>query len=176
VQDEIVTEVLKGLDVKLASGERWLLHSSLTSLQALDVFYRGLSRFYAGTRDDNAAAREAFEALTRVQPDSPVGPAYPCFTHWVDAFRGWTDSTERSLVKAEGWAQKAVSFRGNNGLAHIVLASAHLLNRRHDDALAECYRAVELRPNCPTANCYLANILHYCGRFEEAVARVEEAI
>jgi adenylate cyclase len=80
------------------------------------------------------------------------------------------------LVKAEGWAQKAVSFRGNNGLAHIVLASAHLLNRRHDDALAECYRAVELRPNCPTANCYLANILHYCGRFEEAVARVEEAI
>jgi adenylate cyclase len=33
-----------------------------------------------------------------------------------------------------------------------------------------------LRPNCPTANCYLANILHYCGRSDEAVARVEEAI
>jgi adenylate cyclase len=176
VQDEIVAEVLKGLDVKLASGERWLLHSSLKSLQALDVFYRGLSRFYAGTRDDNAAAREAFEALTRVQPDSPVGPAYLCFTHWVDAFRGWTDSKERSLAAAEGWAEKAIAFRGNNGLAHIVLASVHLLNRRHDDALAECYRAVELRPNCPTANCYLANILHYCGRSEEAVARVEEAI
>jgi len=176
VQDEIVAEVLKGLDVKLASGEKWLLHSSLKSLQALDVFYRGLSRFYAGTRDDNAAAREAFEALTRVQPDSPVGPAYLCFTHWVDAFRGWTDSKERSLAEAEGWAEKAVSFRGNNGLAHIVLAAVHLLNRRHDEALAECYRAVELRPNCPTANCYLANILHYCGRSAEAVAKVEEAI
>jgi adenylate cyclase len=176
VQDEIVAEVLKGLDVKLASGEKWLLHSSLKSLQALDVFYRGLSRFYAGTRDDNAAAREAFEALTRLQPDSPVGPAYLCFTHWIDAFRGWTESKQRSLAEAEGWAAKAISFRGNNGLAHIVLASVHLLNRRHDEALAECYRAVRLRPNCPTANCYLANILHYCGRSDEAVARVEEAI
>jgi adenylate cyclase len=176
LQDEIVAEVLKGLDVKLASGGQWLLHSSVKSLPALDVFYRGLSRFYAGTKDDNAAAREAFEALTRVQPDSAVGPAYLCFTHWVDAFRGWSDSQERSLAEAEGWAQKAISFRGNNGLAHIVLASVHLLSRRHDEALAECYRAVELRPNCPTANCYLANILHYCGRSDEAVARVEEAI
>ena len=69
---------------------RWLLHRSVRSLQALDVFYRGLSRFYAGTKDDNAAAREAFETLTRLQPDSPVGPAHLCFTHWLDAFRGWT--------------------------------------------------------------------------------------
>jgi class 3 adenylate cyclase/TolB-like protein len=176
VQDEIVAEVLKGLDVRLASGERWLLHNSIGSLQALDVFYRALSRFYAGTKDDNAAAREAFDALTRLQPDSAVGPAYLCFTHWVDAFRGWTDSKERSLAEAEAWAKKSVSIRGDNGLPHIVLASVHLLNRRHDEALAECYRAVQLRPNCPTANCYLANILHYCGRSDEAIARVQEAI
>jgi class 3 adenylate cyclase/tetratricopeptide (TPR) repeat protein len=176
VQDEIVAEVLKGLDVRLASGERWLLHNSIGSLQALDVFYRALSRFYAGTKDDNAAAREAFEALARLQPDSAVGPAYLCFTHWVDAFRGWTDSKERSLAEAEAWAKKSVSIRGDNGLPHIVLASVHLLNRRHDEALAECYRAVQLRPNCPTANCYLANLLHYCGRSDEAIARVQEAI
>jgi adenylate cyclase len=77
---------------------------------------------------------------------------------------------------SEEWAKKSIASRGNSGLAHIVLATVHLLNRRHDEALAECYRAVQLRPNCPTANCYLANILHYCGRSDEAVARVEEAI
>jgi hypothetical protein len=83
-------------------AKRWLLHSSLRSLEALDVFYRGLSRFYAGTKDDNAAAREAFETLARLQPDSAVGPAYLCFTHWVDAFRGWTDTKERALAEAAG--------------------------------------------------------------------------
>ena len=80
------------------------------------------------------------------------------------------------MAEAEGWAKKSISIRGNNGLAHIVLATVHLLNRRHGEALAECYRAVELRPNCPTATGYLANILHYCGRPHEAVARVQEAM
>jgi TolB-like protein len=176
VQDEIAAEVLKALDVKLASGERWLLHSTLKSLEALDFFYRGLSRFYAGTRDDNAAAREMFEQVARLQPDSSVGPAYLCFTHWVDAFRGWSGSKERSLTQAARWAENAVRHRKSNGLAHIVLASIHLLKRRHDEALADCYKAIGLRPNCPTANSYLANVLHYCGRPAEAITKVKEAI
>jgi adenylate cyclase len=176
VQDEIAAEVLKALDVKLASGEKWLLHSTLKSLEALDFFYRGLSRFYAGTKDDNAAAREMFEQVAKVQPDSAVGPAHLCFTHWVDAFRGWTDSKERSLTEAARWAKRAIKHTNSNGLGHIVLASIHLLKRRHDEALADCYKAVELRPNCPTANSYLANVLHYCGRPAEAITKVKEAI
>jgi adenylate cyclase len=176
LQDEITAEVLKALDIKLASGQKWLLHSTITSLEALDPFYRGLSHFYAGTKDDNAAARDMFETVTRLQPDSPVGPAYLCFTFWVDAFRGWTDSKEKSLAQAALWAERAMKAKGSNGLAHIVLASIHLLNRRHDEALATCYKAVELRPNCPTANSYLANILHYCGRPAEAIAKIQEAI
>jgi adenylate cyclase len=176
VQDEITAEVLKALDVKLASGERWLLHSTLKSLEALDFFYRGLSRFYAGTKDDNAAARDMFEEVARLQPESAVGPAYLCFTHWVDAFRGWTDSKERSLSEAARWAKIAIKHTNSNGLGHIVLASIHLLKRRHDEALVDCYKAVELRPNCPTANSYLANVLHYCGRSAEAVTKLKEAI
>jgi adenylate cyclase len=176
LQDEITAEVLKAIDIKLASGQKWLLHSTITSLEALDPFYRGLSLFYAGTRDGNAAAREMFEAVARLQPDSPIGPAYLCFTYWADAFRGWADSKEQSLAQATLLAEKAVKAKGSNGLAHIVLASVHLLNRRHNEALATCYKAVELRPNCPTANSYLANILYYCGRPAEAIAKIQEAI
>jgi adenylate cyclase len=176
VQDEIVLEVLKALDVQLASGERWLLHSSLKSLEALDVFYRGLAHFYAGTRDDNARAREAFEALTRLQPESPIGHAYLCFTHWRDAFNGWAPSKQRALAEAALWARKAVSLEGHNGLAHIVLATTHLFGERHDAALEECRRAVERRPNCPTAYGYLAHVLYYCGQAEEAITAIERAI
>jgi adenylate cyclase len=32
------------------------------------------------------------------------------------------------------------------------------------------------RPYCPTANAYLANVLHYCGRSAEAVTQLKEAI
>jgi tetratricopeptide (TPR) repeat protein len=173
VEDDIVAEVLRALDVELASGVR---HRSLHSLEAVDLFYRGLSHFYLGTREDNAAAREAFAELTELQSDSPTGPAYVCFTHWNDAVRGWTTEREQSMALAEHWARRAVALWGNNGLAHIVLASVHLLNRRHDEALAECSRAVQLRPNCATANCYLGTVLGYCGRPAEAITKVKEAI
>jgi class 3 adenylate cyclase/TolB-like protein len=176
VQDEIVLEVLKALDVQLASGERWLLHSSVKSLEGLDLFYRGLAHFYAGTRDDNVRAREAFEKLTRLQPESPIGHAYLCFTYWRDAFNGWAPSKKHALAEAALWARKAASLEGHNGLAHIVLATTHLLRQRHDAALEECRRAVKRRPNCPTAYGYLANVLHYCGHAEEAIATIERAM
>lgn len=176
VQDEITAEVLKSLDVQLASGKKWLLHSTLTSLEALEYFYQGLSRFYTGTKENNAIAREMFEQVARLQPESSVGPAYLCFTHWVDAFRGWADSKDESLAKAALLAEKTARHSHSNGLAHIVLASIHLLQRRHAEALTHCYEAVTLRPNCPTANSYLANVLHYCGRSDEAIAKLKEAM
>ena len=50
------------------------------------------------------------------------------------------------------------------------------MNRRHDEALATCYEALELRPNCPMAASNLANVLHYCGHSAEAIAKVKEAM
>ncbi len=58
----------------------------------------------------------------------------------------------------------------------MVFAGIHLLNRRHDEALATCYEALELRPNCPIATSNLANVLHYCGHSAEAVAKVKESM
>jgi len=77
---------------------------------------------------------------------------------------------------AAAWAEKAVGLDDNSGLAYVVLASAHLLNRCHDEALATCHEAVKLRTSCPAANSYLATVLHYCGRSAEAVTQLKEAI
>jgi tetratricopeptide (TPR) repeat protein len=153
------------------------LHTTQWNLEALDLFYRGLSHFYAGTRSDNAAAREIFETLTHLKPDSTIGPAYLCFTYWVDAFRGWANSRDQSVSEAVRLAEQALRLDpANNGLPYLVLAFVDLLHHRHDEALVKCNEALKLRPNCPTANSYLANILHYCGRSAEAIARIREAM
>src|SRR5262249_11668282 len=78
------------------------------------------------TKADNAAARNLFEDVTRLQPDSPVGPAYLCFTYWADAFRGWIDAADakaQSLSQADQWAERAMELSGSNGMAHLVLVS-----------------------------------------------------
>ncbi|MDH3280800.1 MAG: adenylate/guanylate cyclase domain-containing protein, partial [Gammaproteobacteria bacterium] len=165
VQDEITTEVLKALDIILVSGEQTeVLRGTLTNLDALHAFYRGLNHWYARTKDDNVVARRMFEDVVRLQPESPVGASYMCMTHWIDALMGWSESKEHSLQEAAQWAQKALALDDKSGLPHIVLASAHLLNHRHDEALATCYEAVKLRTSCPAANSYLATVFHYCGR------------
>ncbi len=177
VQDEITAEVLKALDVTLVSGEQTeALRSTLTNLDALHAFYRGLNHWYARTKDGNVVARGMFEDVVRLQPDSPVGASYMCMTHWSDALNGWSESKEHSLQVAAQWAEKAVALDDKSGLSYIVLASAHLLNHRHDEALATCYEAVKLRTSCPAANSYLATVFHYCGRSAEAVAQLKEAI
>ncbi len=117
-----------------------------------------------------------FEIVVRLQPDSSVGAAYLSMIHLRDVSMGWTESKNRSLMQAVEWAEKAVEFEIANGLAHIVLASVHLINRQHVEALSTCRTALEIRPNCPIANFNLANILHYCGHSDEAVEVMEEAI
>ncbi len=174
-QDEITTAVVTALGVKLVGGTRWL-QSSIKNLDALHSFYRGLNHFYRRTKHDNIVAREEFEDVFRLQPESPVGPSYLCMTHWNDAFMGWSESKNRSLMQAVEWAEKTNKFADTNGMAHMVLAFVHLMNRRHDEALATCYEAMELRPNCPIARSNLANVLHYCGHSAEAVAKVKESM
>ena len=57
-----------------------------------------------------------------------------------------------------------------------MLATVDLLNRHFEDALAKSQEAVRRRENCPTAVGYLAHVLHYCGRPEEAIEKIKEAI
>jgi|TARA_B100000809_G_scaffold220930_1_gene228919 hypothetical protein len=79
-----------------------------------------------------------FEQLYRVQPDSVVGPSNISFTHWLDAFNGWTDPSERSAEQAGVWAEKAMAYEDNNGIGHAVLGHLLLLDRKYDEAIATC--------------------------------------
>ena len=175
-QDEITAKIVTSLGIKVVSGGGFRQLTTLKNLDAVDAFYRGLNHFYAQSKDDNAAAKGNFEDVARLQPDSPIGPAFMSMAHWMDAFRGWTESKNRSIMEAIEWAEKTVKFEGTNGLAHIVVGCIHLLNQRYDEALSMCTKAVELRPSCPIANINLATILHYCGRSDEAVDKIQETI
>jgi TolB-like protein len=177
LQDDVAAQVFETLEIKLLAGEEArVFQNTLTNLEARDSFYQGLKHGWTMTKDGNIAAQKMYERVTQLQPDSPVGPTYLSFAYWTAVFRGWAVSKEQSLAQAVQWAEKALEFEGTNGLAHVVIAHDHLMNHRYDEALATGYKAVELRPNCPTANSMLANILLYCGHATEAVANIKKAI
>ncbi len=177
LQDEITREVISSLNIKLLTNETnrvWF--GKLTSPEAEEYYYRGASHFYELNKDDNATARQMFEELYRVQPDSVVGPSYISVTHWLDAFFGWTDPSAGSIGQAATWAKKAMQYEDNNGIGHAVFGHLQLLDGKYDEALATCSKGAELRSSCPLAHGLLGLVLNYCGDAEAAVKSVREAL
>ncbi len=176
LQDEITSEVISSLNLKLVSGESTRGWFATLSPEAHEYYYRGASHLYEGTKQDNATAREMFTELYRVQPDSVTGPSNISFTHWLDAFQGWSDSSARSVEQAVTWAKKAVEYEDNNGLGHAVLGHLRLLDDEHDEALALCSEGAQLRNSCPLAHGLLGVVLNYSGDARGAVREVREAL
>jgi adenylate cyclase len=177
VQDEITERIVTALDVKLLSGEQakvW--RKTLRNPRVREYFYRGLHEYMKGQKEANAAARENFEQVARLATESSLGPTMVAFSHWWDAFRGWTATPAQSFDLAAKWAERAMSMEDADGQAHTVMAHIHLLRREHDQALKAAQDAVELRPSCSNANSHLANILYYCGRPADAADRMRQAI
>jgi len=177
LQDEITREVISSLNIKLVTNERnriWF--AKLTSPEAQEFYYRGASHFYELNKDDNAIARQMFEGLFRVQPDSDVGPSNIAATHWLDAFLGWTDASAGSMEQAATWSKKAMQYENNNGIGHAVFGYLQLLDGKHEDALAICSKGAVLRSSCPVAHGLLGLVLNFCGDAEAAVKSVREAL
>jgi adenylate cyclase len=176
VQDEITERIVTALDVKLLSGDQarvW--RKALRNPRAREYFYRGIHEFMKGQKEANAAAREAFEQVARLAPESSIGPTAVAFAHWWDAQRGWTASPARSFELAVQWAERAMPMEDVDGQAHTVMAHIHLLRREHEMALKRAEEAVTLRPGCSTANAHLANIQYYCSRPADATDRMRQA-
>ena len=177
VQDEIIGNIVKSLDVKLLRGEQAAVwHKTLTNRDALESFYKGVGEFFKMQKDSMVRARQAFEAVDRMQPNISVGATWVALCHWFDAFKGWRSKPSTCLKMAGDWAEKAVSMDDPDGQAHMVQSHVHLMNRRVDDALIVGREAVQLRPNCTNANGFFANVLHFCGEQRDAIDHVTWAI
>ncbi len=177
LQDDITREIIASLNVKLVANEiDRIWFSKLTDPESVECYYRGASHFYELNKDDNAIARQYFEKLHRVQPDTVVGPSYISVTHWMDAFFGWTDASARSWEQAASWAKKAMQYEDNNGIGHAVYGHLQLLDGHYDEALATCAQGTELRTSCPLAHALLGLVLNFTGDAEAAVKSARMAL
>jgi adenylate cyclase len=176
-QDEITEKVVTALDVKLMSGEQarvW--RKTLKHPRTREYFYRGIHEFMKGSEEANAAARELFALVAKRAPETSLGLTMVAFTHWLDVFRGWAASPQKSLELAAQAAESAMRMEDADGQAHAVMGHIHLLRREHEKALEVAEQAITLRPCCANSNAQFGNILYYCGRPADAADRVRQAM
>ena len=88
---------------------------------------------------------------------------------------GYSTSPREDVEKALELAQKAVSIDDTFANSYNSLASAYLVKRQHEDALAAASAAVRIEPGGYFTNMFLGFYLHWMGRGEEAVNAIKKA-
>jgi TolB-like protein len=177
LQDKVALEIVNALNIELRVGEAGRLRfQTIADPNALAHLHRAVSHLYRGTREDTALARQWAEKLEELEPTSPVGLGTIAITHWRDAKFGWAENPQFSLEQAAVYAQRTIDLGDPEGVGHTIMGHVRLLERRHDEALAASAEAQSKRPSCPLANGLLAEVMRFCGKPDQAITRMNEAM
>jgi adenylate cyclase len=177
VGDEIAEDIVESLDVKIARGEdARIWRKALKTAHAREVFNQGMSLYSNSTPLDNAKARDLFHDVMRLEPGAAQGYSSVAVTHCLDLIHGWSRDPAASLAEAKRLAAMAVELDDSNPGAHYATSFVALFEGKHDKALAEGARAVELRPMCVSPRAGLAYAQIYSGQWQHALQNARNAI
>lgn len=174
VQDEITQIVVGALQPELTRSEiERARRKAPHSLDAWDLYQRGLWHEYRITKRDNAAAIELFSRTIALDPE--FARAYAglseCYTY--DVFYGYAEREPKDIYAS---ASKAVEIDPHDSNARRALGWAHTYYRDHESAIAELKIAINLNPNEAHAYAFLGFAQAYSGLAEEAITSFRTAI
>jgi adenylate cyclase len=177
IQDEITTSIAAAVEPELhATEERRAISTSSANVAAYDLVQRGNWHHNKFTSSDAEEAQRLF-ALA-IETDPACAPAYASMAYtkyWV-AQMGWSQDHQKTLHEAHEFARKAAALDEKDARAHMYLGQVSLWLRRHDDAITETRRAIELNPSLAQAYSVLGYALNCVGEFDAALKTVEYSL
>ncbi len=174
LQDEITETVVGNIEPELSLAEQdraW--RKPPDSLDAWELFHRGLLHIFRRTKEDILAGRDLFEKAIEQDPNfagAHAGLAWACSQ---DAYLGSSEDGRADALRA---AERAVKLDNRDAFAHVALGQAHASNGQMDAALADYEEALRLNPSYALARSLLGSSLSRIGRAEEAIPHLESAI
>jgi adenylate cyclase len=177
IQDEITSEIVTAMDIKLVSGEpARFVRNIVKNLKALEYYYKGWSAMFSSSIENIQLSQQMFEEMIRLEPDSFIGYSAGAWAYWWGVFKDASDDKRRDLNRVQDLVRKAQDLGDNTGLADLAMAHIHLLNKDHEKALAAAEHAVLNRPSCDVSFAVKASILTFLGRPDEAIPLARFAI
>lgn len=169
VLDEIGNRIVAAIASEIETIER--NHAILkppSSLDAWEAHHRGLWHMYRFNRADNELARQFFETAVRLDPTFARAYAGLSFTHFQNAFQGWT-KREAAVERAYEAAGQSLMVDERDPAAHWAMGRALWLSGRLDQSVVELERSIDLSPNFALGHYTLAFVHSQAGDAEAAV-------
>ena len=177
LQDEITSNVVTALHVRLVEGEQarvW--RRSTGNVGAWECLTLALAHFRRFAGSENARARTLLEKAVELDPRYAAGWIWLAWTHWADARYLWVDAPGEAVSRAADFVAKAFALENDLAEAHSLMGAIHLMRREYDEAVDAGRRAVALDANSADATALLAMSLNWAGEPGEALALVEKAM
>jgi adenylate cyclase len=176
LQDEITHKVAAAIEPHLLSAEGIRsLNRSPDDLDAWGMVARALTYFWRTTRADNDQAIDILDKAAERYPDYASAQSLLAFALVFAVHMGWRDGP-RDLLKARRHAARAAQLDDKDPWVDLALGYLAMMDRRTDDSIAACRRALDLSPSSATALGFLGRVLSWAGRDQEAISKLEEAM
>jgi len=177
LQDEITETIVAAIEPELSAVERERARRKPPeSLDAWDLYQRGLWHMYRFTKEDNLEAQRLFRRSIEIDPNFASTHAHLAYTLHIAAIMNFDEQGSESLDKALRAGREAVALDEKDAMGHAVLARVYAMWREHGLAIEEAEIAIDLNPSLAQAYFGLGFALTFSGRMEEAVTQLEKAI
>ena len=177
VQDEITQAIVGELEPEMSRAERErALRKSHGSLDAWGLYQRGMSYLYRRGRDELDQARLLFEQARELDPK--FGPPHAALAqcHYYYLFFGWMRPGVDHKGRALATARAAVDLSADDAAGLVVLATAHIIGREHDEAIHHLNAAIETNPADAVAHRWKGVALIWSGKSEEGITYLENSL
>jgi adenylate cyclase len=141
-----------------------------------DRIARGWKLFYELTKESLVEAEEIFRRAVASSPTSCDAHHLLASTIIHRAQMGYIADIEAAISESYEYAKRAIVLDERNEYAHWGYGFIQLWRRKHELAVAELKRAIELNPNCSLAFGSLGTVLSYSGEPDESIKNNEIAI
>jgi TolB-like protein/Tfp pilus assembly protein PilF len=177
VQDDITQNIITSITPEYLSAEmNRARRQRAPNFDTWNLFMRAYWHFHQYTHGSHAEAKRLCHEASALDPEASGPLALLSIMHAIEALYAWGDSRAESLRLAHEEAQNAVGADDHDTMALRALGLANLFSRRHDDAIHNFERAIDLNPNESDNDALLGFALGLAGEYEAALDHLTTAL
>jgi len=147
IQDDITQKILVAMHVELLSGDSarraW---AHVGDLETYRLYMQAMSIFQTNSPESNRETERLLREALRRQPENGVLISFKGWVHWQKVFLGLSKVPGKDLAVAREYAENSLSLFEENFNAYTLLATLDMFARKHESAIANADRAIELAP------------------------------